>query len=284
MLFVLSSLGAKRCPVDMKACSEGCSHGGNFDGKRYIGWPVFTKSKFYSSSRLKNVIKEQKTKLKKSGSDGERGETSQTNFSNLLSLDGGGIKGLITVQMIQEIQKRLKRPFIDYFDWVSGTSTGSILAIALIIGKSCSQIRSIYFRFKDTVMSGSRPYSSEKIEQLLKEEVGENLKMDDLYTKYGKFVLIPTTLVDRYPVQMHLFRSYPPPLRLINRQCLNHQQENQFAPMPEPKHQLVWQALRSSCAAPTYFTTYGRCVDGGLLSVYALYLATNLFWQNPQRF
>ncbi len=52
----------------------------------------------------------------------------------LLCLDGGGIKGLVLIQMLIALEKEAGRPIRELFDWVSGTSTGGILALAIVHG------------------------------------------------------------------------------------------------------------------------------------------------------
>uniref|UniRef100_A0A914E405 PNPLA domain-containing protein n=1 Tax=Acrobeloides nanus TaxID=290746 RepID=A0A914E405_9BILA len=56
--------------------------------------------------------------------------------SILLSLDGGGIRGLVLVQMLMFLEENLKSYIWKRFQWVSGTSTGAILALALAKGES----------------------------------------------------------------------------------------------------------------------------------------------------
>ena len=38
---------------------------------------------------------------------------------------------MILIQLLMAIEEQLDKPIIDYFDWVSGTSTGGILALCL---------------------------------------------------------------------------------------------------------------------------------------------------------
>lgn len=59
---------------------------------------------------------------------------SELGRGRLLCMDGGGIRGLVLVQMLLEIERIADTPIHHMFDWVAGTSTGGILALAL--GKS----------------------------------------------------------------------------------------------------------------------------------------------------
>lgn len=55
-------------------------------------------------------------------------------MDRLLCLDGGGIKGLVLIQMLIALEREAGRPTRELFDWVAGTSTGGILALAIIHG------------------------------------------------------------------------------------------------------------------------------------------------------
>jgi len=55
----------------------------------------------------------------------------------VLCLDGGGIKGLVLIEELINIEERTGRRIIDLFDWIVGTSTGGILALALVYSKYC---------------------------------------------------------------------------------------------------------------------------------------------------
>ena len=79
----------------------------------------------------------------------------------ILSLDGGGVRGLITLGFLAELERRLADRFVDalerrdktradfrlsdYFDLIGGTSTGGIIACLLALGFSVKEIRAIYF-------------------------------------------------------------------------------------------------------------------------------------------
>ncbi len=66
----------------------------------------------------------------------------------ILSLDGGGIRGVISAQILQEVEKQIKeltnQSLHEYFDMITGTSTGSILAAGIAMGKSSSELIKLY--------------------------------------------------------------------------------------------------------------------------------------------
>lgn len=63
----------------------------------------------------------------------------------ILSMDGGGMKGLATVQILKQIEKRTGKRIHELFDLICGTSTGGMLAIALGIKlMSLDQCEEIY--------------------------------------------------------------------------------------------------------------------------------------------
>lgn len=181
-------------------------------------------------------------------------------LDRLLCLDGGGIKGLVLIQMLIALEREAGRPTRELFDWVAGTSTGGILALAIIHGKSMEYLRCLYFRMKEQVFKGSRPYESAPLEDFLKKEFGENTKMADV--QYPR-VMVTSVLADRHPGELHIFRNYDPPS--VHRESPYATTET-FKPLTIPQEQLVWRAARSSGAAPTYFRPMGRFLDGGLLA------------------
>src|SRR5690242_19160178 len=79
----------------------------------------------------------------------------------LLALDGGGIRGLITVEILAEIEHVLRErlgkgpDFVlaDYFDYVAGTSTGAVIASCLSLGMSVETIRMFYLDSAELMFS-----------------------------------------------------------------------------------------------------------------------------------
>jgi len=49
----------------------------------------------------------------------------------ILSIDGGGIRGIISAVILRELLQRVGRPAHETFDLIAGTSTGGIIALAL---------------------------------------------------------------------------------------------------------------------------------------------------------
>ena len=66
----------------------------------------------------------------------------------ILSIDGGGIRGLIPIEVLAELERQLAersgRPdavLADHFDLVAGTSAGALVAAAISIGRPMVQTR-----------------------------------------------------------------------------------------------------------------------------------------------
>jgi len=62
----------------------------------------------------------------------------------MLALDGGGIRGVLTLQILKSIETQLGTRLCDYFDYIAGTSTGAIIAAGLSIGKSVEELIDFY--------------------------------------------------------------------------------------------------------------------------------------------
>ncbi|MCR6646171.1 MAG: patatin-like phospholipase family protein [Terricaulis sp.] len=69
----------------------------------------------------------------------------------ILALDGGGVRGLLTIGMLARLEEQLRRRsgnphyrLSEYFDLIGGTSTGSIIATGLALGMSVAEISALY--------------------------------------------------------------------------------------------------------------------------------------------
>ncbi len=111
----------------------------------------------------------------------------------ILSLDGGGLRGVISAQILKEVEDQLqKKGFAlhQYFDMIAGTSTGSLLTAGIAIEKSAEDLIKLYqdnaqaiFPYKQSRLPGlfqhvlgafSAPkYSHNGLIKALKKELGE---------------------------------------------------------------------------------------------------------------
>ncbi|MCW5557519.1 MAG: patatin-like phospholipase family protein [Verrucomicrobiae bacterium] len=71
----------------------------------------------------------------------------------ILTLDGGGIRGVFSVELLVRMEELLRRHtgnprlvLADHFDLIAGTSTGAIIASYLSWGESASEVRKLYLR------------------------------------------------------------------------------------------------------------------------------------------
>ncbi|XP_039273985.2 85/88 kDa calcium-independent phospholipase A2-like [Styela clava] len=190
--------------------------------------------------------------------------------AKILCLDGGGIRGLVLTQMLIALEEETGKKSRELFDWICGTSTGGILALSLSLGLKAVDCQSIYFRLKDKVFSGPRPYDSVPMENFLRSVFGDNTTLADLES-HPK-VVITSVLADQRPAKLHLFRNYEPAFEVMPKTSVKDRPlkntasvsiENMLSsPMDTP----LWQVARSSGAAPTYFRPMANFVDGGLMS------------------
>ena len=217
----------------------------------------------------------------------------------LLALDGGSIKGVISIQILLHLARRMKEiqdgdetlhssgdPVClqSYFDYMAGTSAGSWTALAL---RYCNNvtlefIRATIFKVSEEVMSGGPTFCSEQTEQSLKETFGEDAIM--MSTKSEKQrVIIPTVLGDKDPPVLHLMCNYdrplPEPPKKRRKPIPSKSKGKEIPPGPKVKEitsevdgmfsgeRKVWEAARASSAAPYYFDPFKeRLIDGGVMA------------------
>ncbi|KAI4365056.1 hypothetical protein MLD38_021076 [Melastoma candidum] len=163
----------------------------------------------------------------------------------ILSMDGGGMKGLATVQMLKEIEKGTGKRIHELFDLICGTSTGGMLAVALgIKSMTLDQCEEIYKNLGKLVFTEPAPkdneaaswrerldqlyksssqsfrvvvhgskHSADQFEKLLKEMCADedgDLLIDSAVRNIPK-VFVVATLVSVTPAQPFIFRNYQYP-------------------------------------------------------------------------
>ena len=173
----------------------------------------------------------------------------------LLSLDGGGIRGLVEVVMLNELESILMnldpkfKSLADYFDWMIGTSTGSFVTIGLAYQNlRPRRIRCVYFEMTEEMKKLSTPYPDEGYNKIMKYLFSEHRVLTDVSTPK---VAITTTLADRSPPELHLMCNY------------GEARQGQKG----PSERKLWEAARASTAAPTYFEAFeNKFIDGGVIA------------------
>jgi len=77
-----------------------------------------------------------------------------TGAKRILALDGGGVKGLLSLGMLKILETELRTRaggddafrLCDYYDLIGGTSTGAIIATGLALGMSVDELCALYVR------------------------------------------------------------------------------------------------------------------------------------------
>lgn len=118
---------------------------------------------------------------------------------NILSICGGGVRGLIPLYTLREIEKKYDKPIANIFDYFAGSSIGTVIISALLISEDgvnpkhrCEELYGMiedlckkiftnnwYYRMKTGYGWMGSKYPSENFEILLKEFFGDK-KLKDL--------------------------------------------------------------------------------------------------------
>lgn len=76
----------------------------------------------------------------------------------ILSLDGGGVRGVLSLQILGKIEQEIRvktgkndAVLSDYFDLIGGTSTGAVIAAGLALGWKVEKIEVLYEAFANAV-------------------------------------------------------------------------------------------------------------------------------------
>jgi len=176
----------------------------------------------------------------------------------LLALDGGGIRGVMALEVLgkieSELQTALKKDnkfvLADYFDYIAGTSTGAIIAACLSLGMRVDEITKFYVDSGPAMFDKAnlldRYYRNkfhdeklaETLRQVIESKTGDpdtTLGSDALKT-YLLLVLRNATTDSPWPLSNN-------PAAKFNDRLLG-----------DCNLQLpLWQLIRASTAAPTYF-------------------------------
>lgn len=170
----------------------------------------------------------------------------------MLCCDGGGIRGLISVEILAAMEDALRAKLgkgpdfvlADFFDYVCGTSTGGVIAVCISMGMPMSRVRAFYEASgkqmfdKASLFDRLRfKFNDEPLARKLREELGGDttLGSDKLRTVL-MMVMRNATTDSPWPLSNNPFAKYNARSR------------------PDCNLDLpLWQLVRASTAAPTYF-------------------------------
>lgn len=170
----------------------------------------------------------------------------------ILTIDGGGIRGVFSAAIIEQMEAATGKKAGEYFDCFYGTSTGAILAAVLAKGMSASELKRLYLD-KGAKIFTKLPfyriikrnlywtYSKEGLEKELK-RVFKGMKIFDLERP------LSVQVKDTQTGTVAFFNNFP------------------YTRQKYPERNLpLWQIVRASTAAPTYFKPEAnRYIDGGI--------------------
>ena len=173
----------------------------------------------------------------------------------LLAIDGGGLAGLIPAEALIQIEQQLNqitgtdKPLCDRFDLIAGTSTGAILAAGLALGCSATELRDFYLKYGKEIFTKEfiftrlwHSYPSGPLENHLKEVLGENTTLASNHLRTQIVIVTKNATLG----SDWFFTNNP-----RNKFFANN------ATLP------LWQVVRASTAAPTYFPPETIAVPDG---------------------
>lgn len=166
----------------------------------------------------------------------------------LLSIDGGGVRGIVALEVLARLEQLLREeaddPDLvlgDWFDYVGGTSTGAIIAGGVAIGMPVARIQQLYRENMHRIFTRAgilnvlrACYDEDGIEEVLRREFGERtLRSPDLRCLL-LLGLRNASTASPWPISSNPAGRY-------------NQGERSNLDLP------LWQLIRASAAAPTYF-------------------------------
>lgn len=198
----------------------------------------------------------------------------------ILALDGGGLRGILALGFLDAIETMLRARhggdpgfrLCHYFDLIAGTSTGAIIAAALATGRTSAEIATYYMTLGRQVFERSvfrqglfrAKYDQQRLVAELQGFFGPTISLGDPAIQTG--LLVVTKRMDTGS-----------PWPLSNNPRGRYFESSRPGVIANASYPL-WQVVRASTAAPTYFDperltiateagkapVIGEFVDGGV--------------------
>ncbi len=172
----------------------------------------------------------------------------------ILCLDGGGMRGILTIQLLKKLEETAGIPCYQLFDMVAGTSTGGIIAGLITTGYTATEIEKMYIdlvtevfdvRFLGQRFINPPAFSKHKYRTLLKKVVS-NISIEKACTLQDIDLLI--TAQDISAAEETFFT------------CFKQDDDTYYGTY---KDVLLRSVMEATMSAPTYFYPLERFVDGG---------------------
>lgn len=119
----------------------------------------------------------------------------------ILTLSGGGARGIFQATYLRLLGAELKRPLVEHFDLISGTSTGALLGLALAHGIEPSEISRVYLDHSSRIFRHrtlAKIRRGPRLDQLVLREVLETYFGETKLGELERDVLIPATAVNHF--------------------------------------------------------------------------------------
>jgi len=188
----------------------------------------------------------------------------QTDKKCLLSIDGGGIRGILSIQILKRIERIAEllsnNPHIclaDCFDYIGGTSTGGILAAGLACGMRVSELEAFYLEQASNMFAPNgnwikryttAKYNSAALQGKLQEVFGATTTLGSSRLRtLLMLVMLNASTSSPWPISSN-------PHALYNRLDSCGPASNLHLPL--------WKLVRASAAAPFFFEPEAIAIEG----------------------
>ncbi len=197
----------------------------------------------------------------------------------ILAMDGGGSRGVLTLEFLNRIFKGTGKSPHEVFDVICGTSAGGIIAglfaaekldvkdATRVYENSILTVFSKITRSTLNLVVKQAQYSSEGFENILQETVGDKKMIDTAENPEAPKLLVCSTVFNKVPPSLWVWRNY-------NLVCDDNNSEDTIDNLDVGGadgtfRARVYECMRATAAAPSYFEPlkYGENLlcDGAFL-------------------
>lgn len=175
-------------------------------------------------------------------------------MKKVLTIDGGGVRGIVSAMILAEIETRMRRPAHELFDVIAGTSTGAFIG-ALAARKSSTLEPLSAHEIVDLYRTDAKKYFKRRAFWPFAQPKFENESVEGVLQHYLGDADLKRTAT-RFIAPVYALRDAPPRVHYFSSLAARQ--------IPSDNH-LLWQVVRGATAAPSYFEPFDvRTVNGSL--------------------